>query len=162
MQPDNNVPAEVVGASEKEIVLGKSSQTAYFKLSPSRRSPSPAAVERTGPQRVYLIIDNVTADGPPSTSYRVILDMGTPDEPRDDYRVGLVGLFGINKAYSVEGSGMPHGMRFAFEVTDVVERLKQRGLWNEDDIRVTFEPVEEGDDEDATEVKVGRVSISYE
>lgn len=108
------------------------------------------------------MIDNVTASSSPSTSYKVILDMGTPGDPTDDFVVGTAGFFGVEKASSTENAGAPHGLTFSYDVTLVVERLRARGLWDGAAARVTFEPVEAVDHEEPTEISVGRISFYVE
>jgi hypothetical protein len=158
--PDDGVPAELRGASARPVVLGAEGDEAQFSLVPSAR-PRRRGLDDDVRRRVFLTVDNVTADGPPSTSYDVVLDMGTPDDPRDDYLVGVVAPFGVVEASSVE-NGEPHGMRFTFDVTDVVEKLTARGHWNEDAIRVTFRPIEEVEDDEPTEITIGRIGLYFE
>ena len=153
------MPAEMIGGSDAPVMLGGDQSTVDFALDGASGPAFDTGSLGGAPQRMYLTIDNVTASAPPSTSYEVILDMGTPGDPTDDFVVGLAGFFGVVEASSDEGNGAPHGLTFTYDITEVVDRLSARGLWDGDRARVSFRPVEDSEDDEATEISVGRVSI---
>ncbi len=53
------------------------------------------------------------------------------------------------------------GLRFAFDITTLVERLTEEGSWDPQQVRVTFTPLRPGEGE-APPVRIGRVGIYYQ
>lgn len=156
--PDDT-PAEMVGGTEDPIVLGGEAADAVFAVTPSRPSGFGIADDEP-PTRVHLVVDNVVADAPPSTNYLAILDMGDPSD-RDDYTVGVVSFFGVESTSRVETERGGHAMRVSLDITDAVARLRARGLWNEDAVRVRFEPTAPVEADEPTQISIGRVSVFY-
>jgi len=71
---------------------------------------------------------------------------------RADHLVGLISFFGIedtDPATAATNRKEPHGMRYSFDVTDVVDRLRAVGSWQADTIRVTLLPVTPDDEPEA-------------
>jgi hypothetical protein len=155
-----HVPPEVVGATDQPLRLGSHEVATAFPIEDSRRRM--VGTEAAAPRRVYLTVENVTGDAAPSTSYEVVLDMPGPEEAGEDMVAGVVASFGVAQASSEERGDAPHGQRFTFDVTDIVDRLRTRGLWSGDEVRVRFRPIEEIEEAEPAEISVGRVSLSYE
>ena len=156
------MPAEMIGGSDEPTVLGGSKMQVSMALEGASGPALDTGSFGDEPQRMYRTIENVTADAPPSTSYLVILDMGTPDDPTDDFTVGLAAFFGVEKASSVDGDDQPHGMNFTYDITEVVARLQARGLWDESQVRVSFEPTVDLAGEEATPITVGNIRFFAE
>jgi hypothetical protein len=52
-----------------------------------------------------------------------------------------VSFFGIEHTGAERDSDAPHGMRFAFDITDLVGTLQGRGQWDTDALQVSFRPL---------------------
>jgi hypothetical protein len=89
-----------------------------------------------------------------------------------------VSFFGIEHTGGERDSDAPHGMRFAFDITDLVRTLQGRGQWDTDALQVSFRPLglvhatsdATGEDDDAAAeelaaasrpVQIGRVGVFY-
>ncbi|MGI9614527.1 MAG: tyrosinase family protein, partial [Acidimicrobiales bacterium] len=157
--PDDT-PAEMVGATEEALTLAGDVATTSLQLTPTGPGHFGLDAGANEPQRVFLVVDNVTAEEAPSANYAVVLDMGDPSD-RDDFTVGVLSFFGVAQASTDDSDRGAHGMRLSFEITDVVAELRRRDQWNEDDVRIRIEPTEPVEDDEPTEISVGRISIYY-
>jgi hypothetical protein len=77
-------------------------------------------------------------------------------------------FFGIELSTSpgaAKSGQAPHGMRYSFDVTSLVDRLRERGEWDPATVRVSLRPIEDGDEQDsaaadvAPSIRVGTVSL---
>ncbi len=145
---------EMIGATANSITLaGGRSETRLELAAPS----GPAAqLEAAGVRpKIYLNIENVTGVRT-NASYEVYLN---------ELRVGEMPLFGLSEATRADSAHGGSGLKYAFEITGIVEGLQSRNAWDPDRIRISFvalPPVEapEGGEEAATPpVRVGRVSV---
>lgn len=152
-------PAQMIGATEAPITLADAPASAEIAMEATSSFDTGSGFGR--PSRMYLNLSNVTADAPPSTSYLVIVDMGTPDDDRDDFVVGTAAFFGAEQASVSSGTEPAHGLSFTYDITTVVARLQARGLWDESRLKVSFAPLEEVDGP-ATDVSVGSIRVFSE
>jgi tyrosinase len=161
--PDH--PPELVGATEDKVELSGSDASVAF---PVGEASGPALLADDGrPSRVYLNVEDVEGEQNPGASYAVYLNLPDDDDPDTDpeaYHVGNVSFFGIELAQDVESDHTGgRGLRFAFDITTLVERLSERGKWDPQQVRVTFSPLRaprEG--AAAPTVRIGRVGIYYQ
>jgi tyrosinase len=171
-RPEPDHPAELVGATAEPTELTGRTQAARFSIS---RPAGPLSETGADPSRVYLNVEDVRAERNPGLSYAVYVNAPDEDEHEDPvedaHYVGNVSFFGIELAQDLDRDhpGGHGGMRFAFDITDLYTRLRDAGLWNEDEITVTFEPVwssraarPTAAEREAPPVTVGRVSIFYQ
>jgi len=136
------VPTENIGSSGQVTIGAARAEVDVVLEEPSGPALDSGSLGDAGaPPRMYLTIENATAAERPSASYRVVLDMGTPGDPTDDFVVGYASFFGIELASGVDGDQVPHGMSFTYEITNVVATLQDRGLWDANLVRVAFEPM---------------------
>ena len=159
--PDH--PPELVGASEEKVELTGSDASVAFPVS---EPSSPALLADEGrPSRVYLNVEEVEGEQSPGASYAVYLNL--PDDTDADtdpeaYHVGNVSFFGIELAQDVDNDHTGgRGLRFAFDITTLVERLTEEGSWDPQQVRVTFTPLRPTEGE-APPVRIGRVGIYYQ
>ena len=155
-QPLPDHPPELVGATEEKVELtGGDASVAFSVAQPS--GPAGAAMESTGkatPSRVYLNIEDVEGDENPGASYAVQLN---------GHHVGNVSFFGIELAQNVESDHTGgRGLRFAFDITGLVERLTEEGSWDPQQVQVTFSPLRATAGLSAPSVRIGRVGIYYQ
>ena len=54
------------------------------------------------------------------------------------------------------------GLRYAFDISELVKRLKDEGRWDAGQVTVTFSPLSEPEGEPGPSVKIGRVGIYYQ
>jgi tyrosinase len=163
-------PAELAGATEEPVVLTGDTVAASFSTS----SDASFRAEAAEPERVYLNVEEVRAEGAPATPYEVFVNLPDDDETTDDhYQVGLISLFGAAEAADPE-SEHPEGLKYVFDITELYTAMKEAGIWNEGDVKVTFKPVRvempEGASAAFTDlepqpeppVTIGRVSVFYQ
>jgi tyrosinase len=165
--PPPDEPAELAGATDAPVELtGRAERVAVPLATPER------LVRRGGPdarpERVYLNLEAIAGDRNPGVSYAVYVNVPDDDGAGlDSYHVGTIGFFGIERAGDLDREHTGgHGLRYAFDITDVVETLRDEGRWDPSRVTVTFAPTRteaaEGTEEPAAAVRVGRVSIYYQ
>ncbi len=168
VRPDR--PAELAGATEEPVVLTGETVAASF----STATNAAFRAKPAEPERVFLNVEEIRAEGPPGTPYEVFVNLPDDDETTDDhYSVGLVSLFGAAEASDPE-SEHPEGLKYVFDITDLYQAMKQAGLWNEADVKVTFKPVRvempegasaafaEAERRPEPAVTIGRVSVFFQ
>jgi tyrosinase len=135
--------AEMVAANVDVLTLGAGRTSTSVQMAPNRRSlqamaRSPA---RETAARFILVVEGVTAKGP-ARDYRVFVDM--PDDDKMPMQVGTLASFGVAQASRVESPHGGNGLTQSFDITDVFIEL---GLGRDaiHAVRVTFEPVRQGE-----------------
>jgi tyrosinase len=135
------------------------------------------------PNRVYLNVEGIEGEANPGTVYAVYVNLPDDDDEDTDpetHYVGTINFFGIEAAGDVDQDhpGGP-GLRFAFDVTELVDELRDQGIWDPSQMTVTFAPLQPspppggpalaaetaGEEEAAPPpppVRVGRVSVYYQ
>jgi tyrosinase len=170
--PDH--PAELVGATDQGLELA--GQTTDVEIPVSQPSGPLAALEKAElPTRAYLNLEGVEGEEDPGLAYAVYLNLPDdqdPDSAPESYHVGNVSFFGIERARQVDRDHAGgHGLRYAFDITDLVAELRDAGRWDPDKVRVTFTPVRLAPPEGETEleaaeetppVQIGRVGLYYQ
>jgi len=110
------------------------------------------ALEAMVGQRVYLVLDGISAELSAGVSYDVFLgppDSSTPAHDDEGY-AGTLNFFDI----PAEGSGQPHSV--SYDVTDAVMHLRQHGRLRSP-LVVTFVPV--APPLEKTEPTIARISL---
>ena len=83
------------------------------------------------PTRVFLSVSEIRGDADPGIGYAVYLN-----EPDDARLAGIVSFFGIRG--TAEGA---HSLGYAFDVTDIVQALRDADAWDPRRVDVLFEPI---------------------
>jgi Common central domain of tyrosinase./Polyphenol oxidase middle domain. len=152
---------ELVGSSPGPISLTGRRTATNVALSVPRapsRTGLAAAPERG---RFYLNVDNIRGQVAPNTSYAVLVNaQDAPDDTRSDHTAGVVSFFGVKQATNRDSDRGTHGLRYTFDITDLVARLRAAGRWDATQLHVTFDPLEDVDE--TPEIEVGTVSVFYE
>ncbi|MEV4440143.1 tyrosinase family protein [Streptomyces sp. NPDC049577] len=93
-------------------------------------------------RRLVLTIENVRADAPPGTSYRVFVGARGKDDldPASPHFVGHITFFGATGGQSGRPGQPAEGNTFSYDVTDVLRGLEQDGRWNGELPSVTLVP----------------------
>jgi hypothetical protein len=162
-----DISPEMVGASDNRVPLAAEPTEVEFAI----EAPSgPALRERAEgaqPRKVYLKVENVRGTEPVAASYLVYVnlppeaDPTTDRTPYEDLRVGQITMFGVPEASEVNEEHSGSGLNFTYDITGVVQRLRDAGEWDEPErLRVVFTP-ELADPAQAGDVSVGRVSLFY-
>lgn len=165
--PPPDIPPEMVGATDDKLELTGRPVTVEVPLV----EPSGPARRRGGgerPARVYLNVDNIEAERNPGGNYGVYINLPDEDDDptNDEFHVGNISFFGIEYAHDADEDtpGGP-GMRFAFDITDLVEELREQNRWDPERVKVTFAPLRpgpprrRGKEVEPTPVSIGRVSF---
>ena len=117
---------DIEGTRNPGVVFG-----VYLNL-PDNRPPSPP----TPPTPRLPGLHQDAARSTPAADSAAPLD-------RADHLAGLISFFGIedtDPATAAATRKEPHGMRYSFDVTDVVDRLRSAGHWQDGTMRVTLLP----------------------
>lgn len=181
---DEPVP-EMVGASDERggIVLGQEEKSIGFPLQsppgPELFStlltadrgradvPEVFSTWRTTDREVYLNIENITATKEPIDSYLVYVNLpsGAKADDYPELKAGIIPAFGIVKASQPCREHPGDGASYCFDITEIVSFLEPQGLWNPDNLRVSFIPYSTETERevvpDIQPVSVGRVSVYY-
>jgi tyrosinase len=140
-------PLRLVGASV-EAILAAGEVSAQFRTARGGDGQ---------PRRVFLTVEDIRGERNPGISYGVYLN-----EVADQTLAGLISFFGI------EGTRQgDHALGYTFDVTDIVQALRDEDAWDPADIHVLFEPIGGVYDEpapppEAHSVEVGTFSIAYQ
>lgn len=160
-------PPELVSGTEEPIVLAGSTVSTTITMPAATRNAVLAAAPNEA-RRMYITIDDITADQDPGLGYAVYVS--TPGGERQ--HVGNVSLFGIEAMNDPNRrhGGAP-GFRHAFDITDAVNQLQRQGRFDPSQLTVTFEPLrilpppgeqlpaEAQDTSQVPAVRIGRVGL---
>ena len=165
----DDLPAELVGATDRRIPLGTAPSSAEVFVSAPTGPALKMAAEAAGPRRVFLKVENVEGSEPAAASYLVHVNLpaGTGAQAHPERRAGQISLFGVAEASRSDEQHGGGGLTFSFDITGLARRLKDEGDWDPDRLRVTFTPAgapaaEEGAaDAQPGDVNAGRVSLFF-
>ena len=157
----------MVGAAEAPVTVDRSGGSARVDAS---ALPEPAAAAGGPEPRVYLNLADIEGETNPGIVYEVYLNLpdGAPSPVRADHRVGVASFFGIEQstpAGAAASGQAAHGMRYSFDVTDLVNRLRSNPGWDPANLRVELRPVEGSGEEDGAAaaatrpIRIGTVSL---
>jgi tyrosinase len=170
---DDGPPAELVGATEDAVELSGGTQDVSFRID---RPGGPAADQRdAAPGRVILTvegIESVDPGRPADVTYAVYLNPpGDEDADADpeEFFVGTLDFFGLEEVGGLGSDTAGHDLRRSFDVTDLVEGLREEGRWDPESVTISFRPLRRGrrraaDDaqREVRAVRVGRVGLFVE
>jgi tyrosinase len=173
-EPPPDHPPELVGATDERIELtGEDASVAVPPAAP--QGPLLRAGEEAAPNRVYLNLEGIEGERNPGLSYAVYVNLPDDDDPdRDPERhyVGNVSFFGVELAGDVDRDDHGgHGLRYAFDITGLVDELRAQNRWDPEQIKVTFSPLRVQPPpgaaparaaEPTPPVRIGRVSLYYQ
>lgn len=151
-------PATLVGASEETVRLSSSPTTANVQIDPTAITENLAALAEGEPQRIYLNMENIVGAGKAS-SYKVFVNAPADDPEGTSHYAGLLPMFGLAEASRRDDPHGGSGLTYVLDITDAVNRLKQRNEWNEENLKVTFVPKQR--EQDGEGPQVGRISLYY-
>jgi tyrosinase len=155
------VPPELVAATTESIELDNAPADATLTGPPGQHLPMAGPLdEAAGPApRVYLNLENLTATQR-APSYDVYLNIPAGHDPatHPERFVGRLSLFGVEEATRQTARHAGSGATYAFEITELYNRLSREPGWRNDALRVAFVPARAWK---GGAVKVGRVSLYF-
>jgi tyrosinase len=174
-EPPPDHPPELVGATDERVELTGDAASVAVPLAPPS-GPLLRAGEAAEPSRVYLNLEGIEGERNPGLSYAVYVNLPDDDDPDADpekHYVGNVSFFGVELAGDVDRDDHGgHGLRYAFDITPLVEQLRAQDRWDPEQMKVTFTPLRvqappgAAPDARAAEptppVRIGRVSLYYQ
>lgn len=164
----------IVGAAEHPVKLVGATEHVPVAIDTRAHQEALAAQGVTEPQRILLHLDDIEAEENPGSVYGVYVNLpeNADEQQLASHHVGNLSFFGIEQAREPRRDEPPHGVRSSMDITDVAQRLRAQGEWDDAHLRVTLRPLgllapEGSDDAPPTPthedlpVSVGRVSVSY-
>ncbi len=151
---------DVVGATAASFAVGDHMSPMNLTMVPQpARSARLKAARGSEEKRTILRINNVKGKGAASPIDLFITNRDN-EEGNEENFVGCIGLFGLENAStpSVESDGS--GLNFAIDISDTINKLRQRDDWDEEKIRIQLIPQSKQDKD--VEINVGRVSLHSE
>ncbi|MGH2917803.1 MAG: tyrosinase family protein [Solirubrobacteraceae bacterium] len=162
-------PPEMVGATDEPVTLTGATHSTQLAVSPPKGPARRDVAGAPEPVNLYLNIEDIEGDVTPGLVYGVYVNLPEGEEPDEEspHLAGTVSFFGIeNTRPDDDKEEAPHQLRYTFDITAIVDALKEQRDWDPEKLRVTFSPVEGSDEElaelDVPPVKVGRVSLFVE
>jgi tyrosinase len=157
---------ELAGASQIDISLagGGPARVEVPLEHPALSTFSPTIGLAEDSPKLFLALENVRASNVGASAYEV--HVGVPDDadPTDfpQLQAGRISTFGIIEATTSQEPESGSGRTYSFDISGLVETLKEEGRWDPSNLRVAITPVAR-DDEDASagDIKVGRVGVYY-
>lgn len=133
---------ELVGGLAEPVRLSGSTQQVQLEFN-QRAVSSALASSSTGTPRVLLEIQDIDAEEQPGTVYAVYVNL-PPNTSADDeqaHHVGTLSFFGVRRARNPSGDQQAHGLSLTYDITELANRERAGGQWNDKTIIVTFEPL---------------------
>lgn len=164
-EPPPEHPAELIGATDAPVELrGRTDAVAMTLGEPTGPARRRGAAD---PERVYLTVEGIAGDAPHDVTYGVYLalpDGVDPDDEPDEHYVGNLSFFGVEQSRQVDTDPAGHGLARSFDITALVAELREAGLWNPEDVSVTFAPLGRRSSArrgaaEAAPVTIGRVGV---
>jgi tyrosinase len=150
---------EMVGASAEPIPLTSEPKTLGVRLFPMSSPLRLLGATGAHFHKAYLHVENIRGKGRPG-NYDVYLNIPEgAGEPPEKFHIGTIAPFGLEHASIPTERHPGNGLRFTFNITAAVNRLKTENLWNPELLRVTFVPrrrLAQGES-----LEVGRISLYY-
>lgn len=129
MQSESEPLPELVAESDAPIEL--SGEPLDVSLSARDASPSLTSASGDKPRQIFVSVEDIAADRDPGLAYAVYLATGAGEREH----IGNVSLFGI------ERQPQDQPARQVFDATAAVDTLRSHGTFDQNAIRVTFEPI---------------------
>jgi tyrosinase len=169
MEPIPPHPPEMVGATDRPVVLSGQSTTVQLQLS---QPTGPARAAAVGvPKHVFLELENITG-GKTHLNYRVFVNLPPDADPdtHEEYSAGILSTFGVAEASRPNARHPGTGLHYRLSIGGLIARLQAANEWDANRVRITLVPL--GPDADEPEpgfefvregapLQVGRISLYY-
>jgi tyrosinase len=174
-EPPPDHPPELVGATDERVELTGDDATVAVPLE-KPTGPLLRAGEEAEPSRVYLNLEGIEGERNPGVAYAVYVNLPDDEDADTDperHYVGNVSFFGIELATDTSRDDHGgHGLRYAFDITPLVNELRKKNRWDPAQMKVTFSPLRVQAPpgaaptaraaEPTPPVSIGRVSLYYQ
>jgi hypothetical protein len=160
----------LIGASERPVMLDPSGASAEVNVGalPAER----AAAAGTEP-RVFLNVADIEGTRNPGVVYGVYLNLpnGASEATQRKHLAGVVSFFGIESstpAGARSAGRQQHGMRYSFDVTDLVGRLRAQPDWDPEHLQITLLPAPDSEEPEpaaagaAPQIRIGTFALYQE
>lgn len=145
MGPSEQQTVDTIGANEMTVTVGSAAAETRVSLD---EVASAGAVTKMGAitpgeevVRLYLALEGITGTAPsPQLSVYVNVPEGDNPDDHPELRAGAPRLFGLNVASDPDGQHGGNGMAIKMDITDLAARLKAKGDFDLDHLRVTLVP----------------------
>ncbi|MGH9643402.1 MAG: tyrosinase family protein, partial [Terriglobales bacterium] len=146
-------PPRLIAAFEDGVTLGGQPTSITVPLPASAQNTMESLAAVDNPSRLNLNIEGIQVHNPPGIVYEVHLNLSSDDTPATDDAsfVGNITFFGAGHHHG--NSGHPHpgsgeesssdssGINHSFDITGLVQTLREQNRWNPQQVTVTFVPV---------------------
>jgi tyrosinase len=132
---------QLLAASEAGIELGPEATTVSVQMPSQSREAVARAADPSTEDRLRL---DVEVDEDPGIVYQVYINLPSEqdgEEVKESHFVGHVTFFGAKRLPADSEHDHPGGLRRTFDITPVVQELRERGIWDEEKVDVTFVPL---------------------
>ena len=155
-------PAMLVGASEETVRLSSTPTSVNVQIDPTAMADNRAALAEGEPQRAYLNMENIVGAERVS-SYKVFVNAPENEPEAQTNYAGVLPMFGLVEASRRDDPHGGSGLTYVLDITDVVDRLKQKNEWDDKNLKVTFVPKQRGQGGEGVRegARVGRISLYY-
>ena len=155
-------PAMLVGASEETVRLSSTPTSVNVQIDPTAMADNRAALAEGEPQRAYLNMENIIGAERVS-SYKVFVNAPENEPEAQTNYAGVLPMFGLVEASRRDDPHGGSGLTYVLDITDVVDRLKQKNEWGDKNLKVTFVPKQrkQGGEGVREGARVGRISLYY-
>lgn len=128
----------LIGTNAEPVEVGTTGGSTRLEVTPL---PVPLGAAAGDPVRLFLTVTDIEGSRNPGIVFGVYLNLPSdaPSDARSDHLAGLVSFFGIEQTDPARGD-QRHGMRYSFDVTALVDRLRNIGAWQPDQLTVTMLP----------------------
>jgi len=159
---DEDLVPEMVGASEDRVPLGAEPTEAEVAVEPPSGPALREGDEGERPRKIYLKVENVRGKELVAPKYFVYVNLPSGADPAEyeGRRAGQISMFGVPEASESDEEHSGSGSTFSFDITGVVQRLREAEDWDPRRLRVTFAPARV-EAEQGGDVSAGRVSLYY-
>ena len=138
----SNAPQKAVATTQGAVALGDQPVTVSLDLGTEAKAAMTAATGGVTGGKTYLLsIEGITYTKQPGVHYEIYLNLptgaGEPD-PAGPHYVGNLAFFAL-QPHGGRGSHAAHAdIKQAFDITEVMQNLRAKNLWNDDRLSVTF------------------------
>jgi hypothetical protein len=155
----------LIGTNDRPLTVSTTGAETTMSVTP----PPERLAAGADDTRTYLNLTDIEGSKNPGVVFGVYVNMPAGASPADaeDYCAGVVSFFGIENtdpATRAATKDAPHGMRYSFDITGIVNRLRSAGTWSPDRVQVSLLPITPAEEPglaaaESPPVRIGTVAI---
>jgi tyrosinase len=133
---------ELIGAMSTPLTLTGDTAQVAVEIDARAAASALASLATTTP-RILLEVHEVQAERHPGTVYGVYVNLpaGASASEEAAAQVGNLSFFGVERARDPSRDEPAHGLSLTFDITALAEAQRASGVWNDQAVSVTFEPL---------------------